>query len=398
MKKRVAFVVQRCGAEVNGGAETHCLQIAQKMARSWQAEVLTTCALDYMKWENFYPPGSEENGGTLIRRFPVDAPRDVAQFNRLSEELRARQSTATLEEQEAWMRAQGPVSTPLFEFITARRADYDAFIFFGYLYATTWFGLPLVAEKAYLAPLAHDEWPIYFSMWDKFFTLPQGLIFNTTFEQDFLRRRFPQLKLSGPVVGVGIDAPRPDPERFRSRYDLREPFLLYVGRIDESKGCKWLLDNFIDARRADTLKTKLVLIGSEVMPIPFHDDVIYLGFVDEAEKWEALAACDWLVMPSKHESLSMVLLEAWAVGRPAVVNAEAEVLLGHCRAAHGGLWYKNWKEFEAILRLTNDETKMALGRQGQAYVASNYSWDRIEAEYLNLLATAPAASAKRGPL
>ncbi|MDQ3313952.1 MAG: hypothetical protein M3505_04880 [Verrucomicrobiota bacterium] len=111
-------------------------------------------------------------------------------------------------------------------------------------------------DKAYLAPLAHDEWPIYFSMWDEFFSLPDELIFNTTFERDFLGRRFPKLQLSGPVIGVGIDPPATsDPEAFRSRYGLKDPFLLYVGRIDESKGCHWLLDHFIRACTAKTIKT-----------------------------------------------------------------------------------------------------------------------------------------------
>lgn len=388
-KMRVAFVVQRCGAEVNGGAEALCLQVAQRMSRHWQTEVLATCALDYMMWDNFYPPGNEEIGGTVIRRFPVDAPRDVAQFNRLSEKLRPRQSSATLAEQEEWMRMQGPVSSALLDFLRTHRHEYDAFIFFGYLYATTYFGLPIVAEKAWLAPFAHDEWTIYFPMWEEFFAHPRGLIFSTTFEQDFLRRRFPLLRLSGPVVGVGIDPPlAPDPKRFRARYRLEDPFLLYVGRIDESKGCGWLLDHFIRARQAGTIATKLVLIGTEVMPIPFHDDVIHLGFVDDEQKWDALAACDWLVMPSPHESLSMVLLEAWRADRPAIVTAESEVLVGHCRRAHGGLWYGNWEEFEKICRQIDAPTKDALGRQGHKYVTEFYSWDRVERDYLNLLATA----------
>lgn len=242
-------------------------------------------------------------------------------------------------------------------------------------------------DKAYLAPLAHDEWPIYFSMWDEFFSLPDELIFNTTFERDFLGRRFPKLQLSGPVIGVGIDPPATsDPEAFRSRYGLKDPFLLYVGRIDESKGCHWLLDRFIRACTAKTIKTKLVLIGNAVMPIPFHDDVIHLGVVEEQEKWDAVAACDWLVMPSPHESLSMVVLEAWASGRPAIVTAEAEVLVGQCRRAHGGLWYRNWEEFEAILRATDEATKAALGKQGLSYVRMHYSWARVEQDYLELLA------------
>ena len=379
---RVAFVVQRCGREVNGGAEAHCLQIAQRMAKHWETEVLTTCALDYMTWEDSYPPGPEQVDGTTIRRFRVDFPRDVEQFNRLSAQLHARQAESTIDEQEEWMRAQGPVSSALFNYLEQHRDRYDAFIFFGYLYATTYFGLPRVREKAFLAPLAHDEWTIYFSMWDDFFALPRQLIFNTSFERDFLHRRFPGLLLEGPVTGVGIDSPDTlQGDRFRSRYGLTEPFLLYVGRIDESKGCKAMIDCFIRARNASRIRHKLVLIGTEVMPIPFHDEVIHLGFVDEQQKWDAMAACDWLVMPSPHESLSMVLLEAWIAGRPAIVTAEADVLTGQCRRANAGLWYRDCAEFEVIIRSTDDATKSLLGRQGRQYVAEKYSWRRVESDY-----------------
>ena len=383
---RVAFIVQRCGVEVNGGAEAHCLQIAQRMSQHWQTEVLTTCALDYMTWQDHYPPGPEEAGGTIIRRFPIDHPRDVESFNRRSSELHARQGDAAITEQEEWMRAQGPMSSALLDYLGGNRDEYDAFIFFGYLYATTYFGLPVVQEKAFLAPLAHDEWTIYFNMWDRFFELPQRFVFNTTFERDFLTRRFPHVRFEGPVIALGVEPPvKVDPAGFRARYRLHEPFLLYVGRIDESKGCRSLIENFMAARDAGTIDAKLVLAGTEVMPVPFHDDVIYLGFIDEQQKWDGMAACDWLVMPSPHESLSMVLLEVWAVGRPALVTAEGDVLRGQCARANAGLWYRDWNELEVILRATDEATKAALGRQGRAFVTSHYSWVRVESDYLDLL-------------
>jgi glycosyltransferase involved in cell wall biosynthesis len=385
-RPRIGFIVQRAGVEVNGGAESHCLQVAQRMGQHWNTEVLTTCALDYMTWENSYPEGVEQAGLTVIRRFPVDKPRDVEAFNRLSAELHSRQETATLAEQERWMRAQGPVSTALLSYLRNEEHSYDAFIFFGYLYATTYFGLPLTGKKAFLAPLAHDEWTIYFSMWEKLFSLPRALIFNTPTEREFLQKRFPNLSLTGPTIGVGIEAPaQVRPGEFRALYRLHEPFLFYLGRIDESKGCREMIDYYLRARREGLIKHKLVLAGKEVMPIPFHDDIISLGFLDEEEKWGALAACDWLLMPSKHESLSMVLLEAWQMQRPALVNGQCDVLRVHCERSNGGLWYDNEDEWIAALTCVDETTKQQLGRQGQTYVQSSYSWDRVERDYLNLL-------------
>lgn len=383
---RVAFVVQRCGREVNGGAEYHCLQVAEHMARHWRTEVLTTCALDYMTWENYYPEGVEDVGSTVIRRFAVDAPRDVAAFNRLSEELHPRRSEATLAEQEEWMRTQGPVSTALLDYLTAHQHDYDAFIFFGYLYATTYFGLPRVNERAFLAPLAHDEWTIDFSMWERIFSLPRALIFNTPTERAFLQQRFPELPARGPIVGVGIEPPaRVDPVEFRARYRVEAPFLLYVGRIDESKGCGEMIDYFIRARRNGSIDCKLILAGREVMPVPFHDDIISLGFLEEHEKWEAMAACDWLLMPSLHESLSMVLLEAWQMERPVLVNGRCDVLRAQCKRSNGGLWYHNEEEWIAAITSVDASTKRQLGVHGKRYVAENHSWKRVEQDYSGLL-------------
>ena len=300
-RKRVAFIVQRCGLEVNGGAEVHCLQVAQHLAAYWDTEVLTTCALDYMTWDNHYPAGEEQCGQTLIRRFQVEAPRDVEQFNRLSAQLSARCAEAPLAEQEAWMQAQGPLSPDLRAYIECHADAYDAFIFFGYLYATTYGLLPLVEDKAYLAPLAHDEWPIHLSMWERLFARPRGYIFNTPEEQAFLRTRFPAIArdglLDGPVVGVGMDQPTDcDGQRFRSRYDIDAPFLLYIGRIDPAKGCAELFQYFQHLQQAqyvgkqDRRPLKLVLLGKPVMSIPAHPDIMALGFVDEQTKWDALAA------------------------------------------------------------------------------------------------------------
>jgi glycosyltransferase involved in cell wall biosynthesis len=357
--------------------------MAERMAKYWQTEILTTCALDYMTWNNYYPAGTDRSSSIPIHRFPVDQPRDVENFNRLSAELSSRQKEATLAEQEHWMRAQGPMSSGLLDYLREHKQSYDAFIFFGYLYATTYFGLPLVAEKAWLEPLAHDEWPIYFNFWDPFFNLPRGFIFNTDAEKDFLRRRFPNNALPGPVAGIGIDRPAQiETAAFKARYDLENPFLLYVGRVDESKGCGHLLDYFTKWKQQSNDPSKLVILGQEIMPIPFHDDIIHLGYVTEEEKCAALSACDWLIMPSPHESLSIALLEAWSVERPVLVNGECAVLTAHCREAHGGLWYNNFAEWSSALSIGNEETRRILGRQGRNYVERRYSWDRIEEAYL----------------
>jgi glycosyltransferase involved in cell wall biosynthesis len=386
MVMKVAFVVQRCGLEVNGGAEAHCLKIAQRMSKHWDTEILTTCALDYMSWKNHYSPGLTEVSGVKVWRFRVAQQRNVKKFNHLSDKIYSCLQEASIEEQEAWMKAQGPSSPDLISYVHQHKHEYDAFIFFTYLYATTYFILPLVAEKAYLAPLAHNEWSIYMPIWDTFFEKPRGFIFNTVEEQNFLKVRFSKVNLQGPVAGVAVDPPSAlSRENFRQEYNIHEPFLLYIGRVDPSKGCNELFHHFTQLRKHESGSRKLVLLGKPTMPIPTHPDIVALGFVNEQTKWDALAACDLLVMPSPYESLSMVLLEAWAVGKSVLVNGRCDVLVGQCRRAQGGVWYTSEDEFEVAIEKMDEQVRNQLGLQGKKFVETNYVWSKIEDKYLSLL-------------
>jgi len=383
---KVAFIIQRCGLEVNGGAETHCLKVAEKMSKYWDVEILTTCALDYIKWENYYPAGVTEVSKVRVRRFPVAQQRDVERFNKLSKTISSCLQKASIAEQEAWMQAQGPWSPELINYVEQHQNEYDAFIFFTYLYATTYFVLPLVANKAYLAPLAHNEWTIYMSMWDALFAKPRGFVFNTIEEKNLLHARFPQARLEGSIAGVAVEPPQIcSALEFRQQYNIHEPFLLYAGRIDPSKGCQELFDYFIELRSQETSPRKLVLLGKPTMAIPTHPDIIALGFVDEQTKWNAIAACELLVMPSPYESLSMVLLEAWSIGKPVLVNGRCEVLQGQCRRSHGGLWYSNRDEFQVVIKIVDESVRKQLGLQGKKFVEANYLWSKIENIYLTLI-------------
>jgi glycosyltransferase involved in cell wall biosynthesis len=381
---RVAFVVQRCGKEVNGSAEVLCLQVAQRMAHYWDVEILTTCALDCIAWGNHYPPGIEQLGAIRINRFDVAMSRDMDAPNRLSDALVADPS-ASIACQEDWMRMQGPWSPALFDFIEANAETYDAFVFFGYHSAQTYFGLAAVANKAVLVPLAHDEWTFHLGLWNEFFKLPAGVIFNSPEERELVRARFPDVPLEGPVLGMAIERPADiDPARFRVACALPDGYLLYAGRIDRSQGCEEMFEFFARHVEATGDPRKLVLLGKPVMDIPRHPQILSLGFVDDATKWDALAGCDLLVMPSHHESLSMVLLEAWSAARPVLVNGRCAILKGQCRRANGGVWYETREEFSAAVRvLGRGLSSHALGRQGHAYVHQNCQWPRIEAGYLD---------------
>jgi glycosyltransferase involved in cell wall biosynthesis len=396
-QRRIAFVVQRCGDDVVGGAESMALQVAERLRYAYDVEILTTCARDYQTWRNEYPEGHCMVRDVHVRRFPVDKPRDGAAFDRLSNRISGDLSSLTLEQQEQWMRAQGPLSTPLLQYLRDYESLYDVFAFFTYLYATTYFGLPSVARKAVLVPFAHDEWPIRMSMWDDVFAAPRALVYSTEEERDFLTRRFERLPERSATIGVGIEPPAErNPERFRKRFEIEEPFLLYLGRIEKSKGVGVLFDDFMRYRRGATAPLKLVLVGRAHTEIPVHRDIIAIGQVDDRTKWDALAACNLLVMPSQYESLSLVLLEAWACAKPVLVNARSSVLVGQCRRAQGGIWYDSYEEFEVALDLFDAELRERLGRQGQEHVRSAYNWSDTVLAYRDILDAVPLTAFPNG--
>jgi glycosyltransferase involved in cell wall biosynthesis len=382
---RVALVVPYCGPATYGGASALALAVARRLDAAFDVELLTTCATDYETWHNAEPAGPAQLEGVRVLRFAVDRERDRATFDRLSRRI-IDAPDPPLEEQERWMHAQGPSSRALLDHLEAWGKRYDAVVFFSYLYATTYFGLPLVEDRAVLVPLAHDEWPLKFSLWDRFFARPRAFVFGTEEERGLLRNRFPALEIAGPIAGIGIEAPAgADGARFRARTGIAEAFLLYLGRIDPSKGCDELLTDFANFRAGSDAFTRLVLIGERHMDLPPAKDVIVLGPLDEAGKWDALAACDVFVMPSPYESLSIAMLEAWTQARPVLVNGRAQPLVGQCRRAGGGLWYVSADEFTACLDALDADVRRRLGESGRRYASRWATWARVEAVYRDVL-------------
>ena len=149
---KIAFVSQRCGHEVNGGAELVCRELATQLIGQFEIEILTTCALDYVTWEDHYKLGVETLDKVKIRRFSVEKNRDITKFDHLSAELHPIRKTASLDQQIEWMKQQGPYAPELFSYIEQNKEEYDLFVFFGYLYAQTYFGLTSVADKSILVP------------------------------------------------------------------------------------------------------------------------------------------------------------------------------------------------------------------------------------------------------
>jgi glycosyltransferase involved in cell wall biosynthesis len=83
----------------------------------------------------------------------------------------------------------------------------------------------------------------------------------------------------------------------------------------------------------------------------------------------------------------MIVLEAWLMGRPVLVNGRCEVLRRQCRRSNGGLYYNNFAEFKAVLTylLQTPEIQTKLGQQGRRFATTHYQWSKIIDIYRQIL-------------
>ncbi len=392
---KVAFVVQRYGAEVMGGSELHCRLIAERLAAvGHETTIYTTCARDYITWKNEYPAGQSILNGVVVRRHEVERPRVLEDFNAFSDWIFSHQHTR--EDELEWIERQGPVVPSLLAALAREEKEHDAFIFFTYLYYTTYHGLKAVKGKKTLVPTAHDEPALRLGIMKEVFALPAALMFNTEAEKTMLSRYFSFAGKYQDIVGVGVDLPEGlDPDVFRRRFGLSEPFVLYAGRIEPGKGCREMVDYFLEASRRYP-DVHLVLIGNLLMDLPSHPRIHYLGFVSPREKDEAMAAAVATVHPSHFESLCMAALESLAVKTPILVQEAAEPLKEHCLRGQCGLYYSNQAEFASSLGLLLADPKLRslLGANGYSYVVRNYDWPKIIGKYESLLRYLMSGTAK----
>ena len=379
---RVAFVVQRYGVEVAGGAEALCRRTARALAASGHEVVVhTTTARDYLTWAPHYDAGDASDGAVSVIRYAVEPP-NPRRAAALVRALGIRPGTA--DEEATWALAQGPVSRPLIEGVT--RDPAQVVVCWTYLYATTQLTMPLVRDRSVLVPLAHDEPMLRFGLTRGVMRSARGLAFVTPEERTLVHQRFGTLDRPSEIVGTGLDAAlMGDARRARERWQLPARFALYIGRVDQAKGVDGLVRHHADYRNRGG-ELGLVLAGRAAGNLRLPDWVVQTGFVDDTARADLLAASDVLVVGSRYESLSLVLLEAWQAARPTLALASAAVLAGQTARSGGGLLYVDSPTYGVQLdRLAVDEPlRVRLAAAGTAFTKP-LTWEACARRWEGLL-------------
>ena len=375
--KKICFVIQRYGLEVNGGAELHCRMLAERLLGMYDVDVLTTKAISYMTWADEYEKEEENINGVRVKRFSVNNTREQSVFDEINS--RFFQGQLPEEDEQEWIDKQGPLVPEMIHYIESHKDSYDVFIFMAYLYYHSVMGIPAVKNKTVFLPLTHDEPFLRIKKIKEEFYLPRAFFFNTEEERKLVRSKFLNYHIPYLIGGTGVETPAEvKPERFIEKYGIKD-FVVYIGRIDEGKNCKEMFDFFLKFKKDHPSELKLVLMGKPVIEVPEDKDIISLGFVSDEDKFDGLAASKFLILPSRYESLSMVVLEAFSLKRPILVNGQCEVLKAHCLNSNGGFYYEDYAEFEAMMKTLIAEKNLCkqMGANGKEYVDNNYRWEAI---------------------
>jgi glycosyltransferase involved in cell wall biosynthesis len=353
-------------------------------ARGWDVQVWTTTALDEAGWTDGFAPGVERDGIVEVRRFRVAGGRRICPFRQLSRAVY--HLPRPLRPERLWAVAQGPYAPALVRALS--HAEPVPTLFSPYLFHPTLYGLPAAPHPRFLCPAAHDEPALRLGVVRRTVMAADALWFHSPEERDLLVSVHPQAEQRLSRCGVvGVDAPEGiDSAAFAIRHGISGPYLYYGGRVAGGKGFEQMLAGARQLHGSHP-HVSLVLSG-EAGDLAGAPWVRSLGHVDELERWEAIAGAVAVVVPGSLESLSLLALEAWTMGRPCLLNAASPVLAGHAARSGGGLTFAGAAELAsgAAELIDHPERAAAIGAAGRAYVRATYGWDLAEQRLRELIA------------
>jgi glycosyltransferase involved in cell wall biosynthesis len=377
---RLAFVTPRYGDHVLGGAETAVRSLAEMLtAQGMHIEVFTSCANNLLEWRNELPAGRDISRGVAVHRYPI-----IWQNRKRFEELFTRilhNDRLSVDEQFEWV-AAGAHSPDLYRALANRSHDFDLFFFAPYLFPVVQYAAAVQPARSVIWPCLHDEAYAYLAPTHLMLAQSCGLLFNSLPEMQLAGEQLQVNHPRGHVIGVSVPATQPDGERFRNITGIRDPFLLYSGRIEGAKNVPLLIDYFVEYKARHPGPLKLVLMGNGPDK-KLHPDVLYIGFQPAGTKEDAYAAAVALCQPSVNESFSIVIMESWLAGRPVMVHCECAVTRHHVVQSGGGLYFCNYDEFDAgLTRLIEDEAlSRRMGDAGRQYVLTQHGPDAVSARF-----------------
>ncbi len=387
--KKIAFVIPWYSENIPGGAEMELRGLTTHLHESGvEIEILSTCVKEFSaNWNvNHFKAGEDIVHGFKIRRFPIrKGNHDL--FGAVNYKL-MNGFKITPDEEEIYVNES--VNSPeLCEYIKEHQDEYGLFVFIPYMFGTTFHGSQVCPEKSVLIPCFHDESYVYLDVYKRAFEHVGGIIYHAQPEYNLANKIYDFKDVEQAVLGEGVYTDlKTYPDEFRKKFGIASPFILYAGRKDAGKNVHVLVKYFEEFLKRNETDIKLVLIGGGDIALPKElvasKKIIDLGFVDIQDKYNAQGAATLLCQPSHFESFSLVIMESWLCKRPVMVSSECEVTKHFASDSNGGLYFKDYFEFEGCLNyiLNHPEEANEMGENGYNYVTSRFSWDVIVEKYM----------------
>lgn len=319
----LAFVVQRCGSNIFGGAERYILELAKACAaQGAKVEIFASRSTSYLQWNNELPPNelidADQTSTLLIRRFPVAVSRFRLCFaltRRVQKWLGVPLKVFGLETlwEHLFLFFQGPWCPALWKTLLRNEKNFDLIVCGGYLYAPTVKTLNTLTGKkrTLLITMAHNEPEFFLPFVRNEITKTDAIGFLSEAEKKLVEKTWPQARAKTSLIlhpGLNNSQHNSDLEPTECP-KIPSRFLLYVGRVDAHKGVNFLLENIPE-------HIPLVLAGDLAMVAEPHPNRMFLGRVSDATRDHLMKNTAALVIASRYESYSMVTADALAMGTP----------------------------------------------------------------------------------
>lgn len=400
-KLRIAFVASWFGRDIAGGAEKLCLSLIegiQKYFPDIQITVLTTTLKEFSEdWNRqHHPAGRRSEDGIEVIRFPI-RPVNRLSFHTLNNEYLMKGGTKNLKNpkvsplnifQEAFFLKHMIDSPELIKFLYSEFHSFDFFVYLPYMFAPTVIGGLTTAPKSIVIPCLHDERYIFLSIYQRLLTQVRATFYNVKSELELAREVFGH-KLSDPhLIGVQVELKgEGNAQRFRQKYGIDAPFILYAGRVIAGKNVPDLVEKFTTYKNTFRDDLKLVVIGKGDIKLEGRKDIVDLGFVSEEDKADAFAAATLTCQPSLNESFSIVMMESWLQNTPVLAHFDCKATRDHCEDSLGGLCYSDQVSFDrSVQKILRDvEWRKEAGQKGHNYVLENYSPQKVVTRFVEAL-------------
>ena len=352
--------------------------------------VFTTCSASPYDswWEDYYEPGVYTVDGIETHRFAT--VKAQSGYEAVIEKMRRGEILTARDEQDFFTCG---INSNLLVDALEHYVDRDyELLALPYFHGLTHSVINRYPGKISLTPCFHDEPQFYWETTETLLRNAKRIFFNSSEEKQMAIKQY------GPVVGrrivesivagVGVELSVCDDERETISERVPESYFVYAGRKEVGKNVHLLCQWFAGYVEKFDSKAKLIFIGGgDTSLVPSSDYFIDFGFVSEAMKQQLIRRSRGVINLSENESFSIVIMEGWLLGVPAIVSARCAVTKNHVRRCDGGLYVSSGDEFALALNYLeeNDAARSQLAANGQRYVSREFSFDAVLSRYLREL-------------